>query len=78
VAYAQIAATTLDRTILPPPAPKFGGTIGNTYKDSVPDWKPALPLNAPEGAPNILLIVLDDVGYGQLGAYGRPHCHAIY
>jgi arylsulfatase len=71
-AYALTAANTLDRTILPPPAPQFGGTIGNTYKDSVPDWKPALPLNAPEGAPNILLIVLDDVGYGQLGAYGGP------
>ena len=36
-AYAQTAANTLDRTILPPTAPQCGGTIGDTYKDSVPD-----------------------------------------
>jgi arylsulfatase len=66
------SAAATDRTVLPPPPPKFGGTINNTYKDSVPDWKPALPLAAPQGAPNILIIVLDDVGYGQLGAYGGP------
>ena len=36
-AYAQTAANTLVRTILPPSAPQFGGTIDNTYKDSVPD-----------------------------------------
>src|SRR5262245_21990772 len=36
-AYAQTAANTLDRTILPPTAPQCGGTIGNTYKNSVPD-----------------------------------------
>ena len=36
-ASAQTAANTLDRIIVPPTAPQFGGTIGNTYKDSVPD-----------------------------------------
>lgn len=65
-----LAAT--ERTVLPPPAPEFAGKIGQTYKDSTPDWTPALPLQAPDGAPNILLIVLDDVGYGQLGSYGGP------
>jgi hypothetical protein len=33
-----------DRTILPPPAPEFEGKIGETYKDSTPDFSPALPL----------------------------------
>lgn len=62
-----------DRTLLPPPTqPAFGGKVGETYQDSVPDWTPALPLAAPEGAPNVLIILLDDVGFGQLGCYGGP------
>ena len=61
-----------DRTVLPPPPPEFKGKIGENYKESTPDWTPALPLAAPDGAPNVLLIVLDDVGYGQLGCYGGP------
>lgn len=65
-------ATAPDRTVLPPKPAAFGGKIGNNYKESVPDFRPALPLDAPGGAPNIVVIVLDDVGYGQLGAYGGP------
>lgn len=78
LASAQEAADTVpestapDRTVLPPAAPKFQGKIGDTYKDSTPDWTPALPLAAPKDTPNVLLIVLDDVGYGQLGCYGGP------
>lgn len=62
----------LDRSILPPTQPPFRGEIGETYKNSTPDWTPALPLSAPASAPNVLLIVLDDVGYGHLGSYGGP------
>jgi hypothetical protein len=65
-------AVAQDRTVLPVPIPDFAGKIGETYKDSTPDWTPALPLQAPKGAPNILMIVLDDVGYSQLGSYGGP------
>jgi arylsulfatase A-like enzyme len=61
-----------DRTILPPPEPEFKGIIGETYKDSTPDFSPALPLTAPLGAPNILIVMLDDVGFGQIGCYGGP------
>jgi Sulfatase len=69
--FASCAAAQ-DRTVLPVPIPDFAGKIDKTYKDSTPDWTPALPLQAPIGAPNILMIVLDDVGYSQLGSYGGP------
>ncbi|MBF7729098.1 arylsulfatase [Pseudomonas sp. N040] len=66
------AQTSISREVLPPAAPAFAGKIGNNYKESTPDFNPALPLKAPEGAANILVVVLDDVGFGQLGAYGGP------
>jgi hypothetical protein len=48
--FASCAAAQ-DRTVLPVPIPDFAGKIGETYKDSTPDWVPALPLQAPKGAP---------------------------
>ena len=66
------AQTSPDRTILPPIPPEFKGKIKQSYKDSTPDFSPALPLTAPEGAPNVLMMVLDDVGYGRLRYDGGP------
>ncbi len=71
-AAAPVNAPELDRTVLPVTPPGFAGKIGDNYKESVPDWNPVLPVQVPQGAPNVLLIVLDDIGYGQLGAYGGP------
>src|SRR6266516_3829005 len=48
----------------------FPGVIGRTTDESRPAW-PA-PVRAREGAPNVLFIVLDDTGFGQLGCYGSP------
>ena len=54
--------------VLYPPDTAFPGVIGRTLETSTPAW-PARP-SAPEGAPNVVVIVLDDVGYGQLSAFG--------
>jgi arylsulfatase len=54
--------------VLPHPDPKFKGTIGRTYKDSKPDKIPIT--KAPAGAPNVLLILIDDCGFGQWGTFG--------
>lgn len=51
-----------------PDGAPFAGEIGRTADDSSPAW-PA-PRRAPQGAPNILFFVLDDVGFGQLSPFG--------
>ena len=53
-----------------PSGTSFPGVIGRTADESTPAW-PA-PVRAPKGAPNVLFIVLDDTGFGQLGCYGSP------
>ena len=60
----------VDRTVLPPPDAPFRGTIGVALADSKADWRE--PLRAPKGAPNVLLIMGDDVGYAHMGAFGGP------
>ncbi len=50
----------------------FKGTVNIDIRDSVPDWAPFEPPKAPDGAPNVLYIVLDDVGYSAMNCYGGP------
>ena len=47
---------------------EFRGVIGRYHSDSTP-WWPG-PVRPPAGAPNLLLVVLDDVGFAQLGCFG--------
>jgi arylsulfatase len=62
------ATTTIPGNQLPPPPPKFGGVIKETAKDSKPWWPPRVV--PPKGAPNVLLLMTDDQGYGVSGTFG--------
>ena len=50
----------------------FRGVINIDIKQSTPDWAPYTQPKAPEGAPNLLYIVLDDVGFGAMESFGGP------
>jgi arylsulfatase len=50
----------------------FKGIINIDVRDSKPDWTPFLPPEAPKNAPNILYIVLDDVGIAAANCFGNP------
>ena len=54
---------------LPQPDFRYPGTVGTTPEDSGPPDFPQ-PVTPPEGAPNVLLIVVDDAGFGQFGTFG--------
>jgi arylsulfatase len=62
------ATTTLEGKQLPPPPPKFGGVIKETAAESKPWWPPRVV--PPKGAPNVLLIMTDDQGFGVSGTFG--------
>ena len=51
---------------------RWKGTVNLDIRDSVPDWEPYLQPQATEGAPNVLMIVWDDVGYGAMDVFGGP------
>ncbi|HEY4212570.1 MAG TPA: arylsulfatase [Steroidobacteraceae bacterium] len=55
---------------LPKPDPPFEGKIGRTVKDSKPDFPKGV--EPPAGAPNILMILTDDVGFGASSVFGGP------
>ena len=62
------ATTSIDTRYLPPPAPEFKGVINFNASDSTPYWPPQVV--PPKDAPNILLIMTDDVGYGAPSTFG--------
>lgn len=70
VAVLARAATVPQGPSLPLPPQPFTGKIGTTYLDSTP----AFPVErtAPRGAPNVLLVLTDDVGFGAAGTFGGP------
>ncbi|MEZ5116425.1 MAG: arylsulfatase [Candidatus Nanopelagicales bacterium] len=59
-----------DRTVLPIPDRAFGGTAGRTVGDSVADWSMIPGPKAPDGAPNVLIVLIDDAGFGGPDTFG--------
>lgn len=62
------ASTTINGRQLPPPAPAFGGVIKDAALQSTPWWAPGVRPSA--SAPNVLLIITDDAGFGIPGTFG--------
>src|SRR5712691_8445536 len=62
------ATTTISGKQLPPPDPKFGGVIKEKASESKAWWPPTVV--PPKGAPNVLLIMTDDCGYGAPSTFG--------
>ena len=67
---AQGTPVTGGSVLLPAPEPQFGGVIGRKASESRPDFPQAV--TAPKGAPNVLLIMTDDTGFGASSTFGGP------
>src|SRR5262245_29621470 len=78
IAFAVASQTTMsiaadgewDRTVLPRPPQPFQGVIKRTLEGSVAAF--TQPVKAPPGAPNILLVLIDDAGFGNPSTFGGP------
>ena len=65
-----LAAQTVDRTVLPIPEPQPASISELSARDA----KAPAPfrVTAPQGAPNVVIVLLDDIGFGQSSAFGGP------
>ncbi len=64
--------SSADRQVLPIPDPPYDGPIYEDAKDPDATFPPIEPLRPPAGAPNVLIILIDDVGFGVLERVRRP------
>ena len=62
----------LSRDVLPIPDRPFRGTLPDDARDPDASFPPIEPLQPPAGAPNVLVILLDDVGFAASSAVGGP------
>lgn len=69
-ALAAGPARAQDRSVLPVPAPPFDGAIAENVLDAKPGTP--RPVRAPQGAPNVFLMMSDDVGFAMSSAFGGP------
>ena len=67
-----MASSELSRSVLPIPERPYVGLTTYDAKDPDTSFPPIEPLLPPEGAPNVLVILLDDVGFGASSAFGGP------
>jgi arylsulfatase len=70
LALLALAGTVSAQDVLPRPAPPFTGTLDKTLAGSTPEY-PARP-HAPAGAPNVLVVLIDDAGFGNPSTFGGP------
>ena len=68
--FIFLAGTAMAQKVLPVPQEPFKGKVAISPKESVKDF-PKEP-QAPKGAPNVLLVLLDDVGFGASSTFGGP------
>lgn len=61
-----------DRTVLPIQDPAFSGVAGRTIGNSVPDWTIVMNPKPPDEAPNVLVVLIDDAGFGNPDTFGGP------
>jgi len=69
-AVLAAAEDDTDRSVLPIKDQKFKGKITKTFADSKQDYPQ--PVKPPKGAPNVVLILIDDFGFGHPGTFGGP------
>ncbi len=62
----------VDRIVLPIRQPPFKGVANQTRGGSQPDWGLIDHVKPPEGAPNVLLVLIDDAGFSNPGTSGGP------
>ena len=62
----------IDRTMLPIRRPPFSGVANKTLGGSEPDWELIGHVKPPAGAPNVLVVLIDDAGFGNPGTFGGP------
>src|SRR5712671_1241923 len=68
--------TDWDRTVLPRPPQPFEGVAKRTLEGSVASF--IQPVKAPAGAPNVLLVLIDDAGFGNPSTFGGPVAKASF
>jgi arylsulfatase A-like enzyme len=68
----NIRQNTVQREVLPIPDQPYAGFIAYDAKDPDSKFPPIEPLTPPGGAPNVLIVLIDDAGYGASAAFGGP------
>ena len=66
------SSKSVQREVLPIPDKPYAGFVAYDAKDPDTRFPPIEPLRPPEGAPNVLIVLLDDVGFASSSAFGGP------
>jgi len=73
IALLLIAGVAAAQDVLPFPNPPMGGKVGPTMQESVHKWREQ-PRRLPKDAPNILIVMFDDAGFGHPDTFGGEIC----